>query len=47
MADLLVADQLNRTFPLPRRTLFGGGARRHTVRDRHASAFPAAGDTDA
>jgi ABC-type microcin C transport system duplicated ATPase subunit YejF len=33
MPDLLVADQLNRTFPLPRRTLFGSAGRRHAVRD--------------
>ena len=33
MPDLLVADKLNRSFPLPRRTLFGTSARRHAVRD--------------
>ena len=35
MPDLLVADGLNRSFPLPRRTLFGASARRDAV--RHAS----------
>jgi ABC-type glutathione transport system ATPase component len=33
MPDLLVADNLNRSFALPRRTLFGGAARRQAVRD--------------
>jgi ABC-type glutathione transport system ATPase component len=32
-AELLVADGLNRSFPLPRRTLFGAAARREAVRD--------------
>lgn len=30
---MLVAEGLNRSFPLPRRTLFGPPARRHAVRD--------------
>lgn len=33
MTDLLVVDKLNRSFPLPRRTLFGAAGRRHAVRD--------------
>ncbi|HEY4021460.1 MAG TPA: ATP-binding cassette domain-containing protein [Pseudonocardiaceae bacterium] len=33
MPDLIVATGLNRSFPLPRRTLFGATARRQAVRD--------------
>ena len=33
MPELLVVDRLNRSFPLPRRALFGPAARRQAVRD--------------